>query len=186
MSTPAHGNVCTHTNTAVNIEEELRKCNNYPDYLNLLAQISKKYTVIIVTLDTPVGSGSTPELARRLTNIGTLIPLTSDKFRCAYAAIIDQGILVFEGISRTHAVKYETVLDGDIPVGVESVGFIGKEQVRCAINIDGVNYVKKKRGQNFVIYDKQKGKIIDRVSFDTYNNPPQCYREGVVAAILDN
>lgn len=165
--------------------DEVNTCNDYQQYLNLLSQISKKYTVVIASYDTPVGSSSSLDLAKLIMRLGTLVPLTTDKYCCAYAAVIDCGILVFEGISYTRTVKFNTILDGEISLSVSSVGFAGKEKDQNVIELNGISYSKLGRGLNFVVYDKQNRKLIDSVSFDTYNNPVLCYREGVIETVLD-
>ena len=73
----------------------LREEENLFKYIALVNVFSKRYTVIIVSYDTPYGPGYKPELSRRIMQLGLHTDLYG-KFRASYVAVIDEGKTFFE------------------------------------------------------------------------------------------
>lgn len=149
---------------------------DFLQYCHRLYAFAKNYTVLIAVADTPCGSKKfTADVALELMRIGLTIPL-HNKHRCSYAAIIDEGLLVFEGISQTNKISYECNLSG-ISVGVESICYCANDGVRSSkVVINGQNHALAWRGISFVVFDKKSCNILDSVGFDTYSNDIACYR----------
>jgi hypothetical protein len=53
-----------------------------------------------------------------------------------------------------------------VDLELESAGY--EEGNTSSIKIDGIEYSKNKRGMNIVVYDLNKGEVVDSVNFDTY------------------
>ncbi len=158
--------------------EGLRKERIFVRYCRRLRAFAKHDTVLIAVNDTPCGSKNfTADVAVELMRVGLTIPL-HDKFRCSYAAIIDEGSLVFEGISQTNKISFSCDLGG-VSVGVESLCFCGAEGVRRAkIVVNGQTLDGDRRGILFVVFDKKSREVLDSVVFDTYPEEIACFRSG--------
>ena len=90
-----------------------------------------------------------------------------DKYRYAYAAIIDGDEVLFEDISPDLISHTQSV--GDVLMAVKSAGFDNGDM--SSILIDDVEYSQNMRGINIVVYDKTAGAVVDAVTFDTYTAP---------------
>lgn len=81
---------------------ELRKEKNFISYLKLLKAFSKRYTLLISVNNTPCGPYFTQETASEIMDLGLNINLFN-RFRYAYAAVIDAGELLMECMSPSPA-----------------------------------------------------------------------------------
>ena len=135
-------------------------------YLDLLKDFSKRYTVIIVSYDTPFGPGYKRELSYKLMSLGLEIDLFG-KFRASYVAVIDCGKTIFEKISDGNAIRYKEILCS-CDVEAVSTGYNSNDWITCA-KINGKDQLVKSRGLNFIVFDKVTGFILDSVGFDTYS-----------------
>jgi [citrate (pro-3S)-lyase] ligase len=159
----------------------INKLTNETDfsrYIEMFCEAAKKYTVLVVASDTPCGSKNfTPNLAVRLMDAGFTIPL-HDKWRCSYAALIDEHKLVFEGISQTHPIVCEHEINGH-KILLKSICFAASGGTRGShIIIDGRDITVGGRGLKFAVFDKTCGKVLDSVRFDTYPEIITCHRHG--------
>lgn len=147
--------------------EKLRMEADFIKYMKLLKAFAKKYCVMIVVNDTPVGPATTQDVTAALMGIGLRIDLYG-RYRCAYAAMIDAGKVVFEqlNVNTLEAISKEIVV-GTKKVKLVSAGFNAGIR-KASIWIDGKDYAHNKRGLNIVVYDKTTETILDSVSFDTY------------------
>lgn len=149
--------------------ERLRTETDFLKYIRLLKLFAKKYCVMIVASDTPVGPAATWEMTGALMALGLQIDLYG-KFRCAYAAMIDAGQVVFEELkSDTRETISQEIIVRNKKVKLVSAGF-NAGHPQGSILIDGKNYSQNKRGLNIVVYDKITGKVLDRTAFDLYIN----------------
>lgn len=136
----------------------------------MLQKFARRYCVIIVANDTPYGPSVTPEMTERLMDIGLHINLFGC-YRCAYAALIDAGTLVFEEIklNTTEFIQKEIDLDEN-KVVLTSAGYnAGKRKSRGSVQINGTEYSTDKRGLNIVVYDKVAQALFDAVTFDMFS-----------------
>ena len=79
--------------------DKLKAETNIENFLKMLKGIAQRYCVIVVACDTPWGPGFTKELTVAMTGIGFRENLFG-KYRCAYAAVIDAGELVYEKLEN--------------------------------------------------------------------------------------
>lgn len=144
--------------------EKLRVEQDFLKYMKLLKLFAKKYCVMIAASDTPVGPATTREMTRALMEMGLRIDLYG-KFRCAYAAMIDAGRVVFEEL-KSDEVKAKVRI-GQSEVELVSMGFnVGIR--RGLIQIDGEDCSLNRRGLNIVVYDKNTRTVLDTTNFDTF------------------
>ena len=121
--------------------ERLRTEADFLKYIRLLKEFSKKYCVMIVVCDTPVGPATTREMTGALMDIGLRADLYG-KYRCAYAALIDAGQVVFEELSAD-TVKTK-IMVGKGEIELVSAGFHTGDR-RGQIRIDGQEYSPRER-----------------------------------------
>ena len=95
-----------------------------------------------------------------------------DKYRHAYAAIIDGHAVVFEDVSATQVHHLEQM--GSTRMELNSAGYESGNM--GSILIDGMEYSPNMRGLNIVVYDKAAGMVVDAVNFDTYEAPEKLVR----------
>ncbi len=154
----------------------LRNEQRFLEYIRLLQQFSKRYMVLISACDTPGGPVYTKAVSEEVMKLGLKTDL-HDKDRYAYAAVIDAGEVVYEGISATtfEWVEHKFVID-DVPYELISIGFNAPKNNAAIISINGINHSPCRRGLNFVVYDRVTGYVLDAVNFDTYSVRFPCYR----------
>lgn len=158
--------------------ERLRTEGNFLKYVKLLKLFAKKYCVMIVASDTPVGPATTREMTGALMEMGLRIDLYG-KFRCAYAAVIDAGELAYEELCEDDAQYIDVTLtdeDFKFEANLVSAGLNSGRPEKAPIEINGNNYSSKHKGLHFVIYDKTEHTAIDAVNFDMSVDTIPCFR----------
>ena len=92
--------------------EELVNERDFANYLRMLRSFAQRYCVMVTAYDTPCGPKLTKEIAAVMMEIGFKENLFG-KFRCGYAAVIDEGKLVCEKLEndRTKYVDISVELD---------------------------------------------------------------------------
>ena len=156
---------------------ELRKEKNFISYLKLLKAFSKRYTLLISVNNTPCGPYFTQETAAEIMDLGLNINLFN-RFRYAYAAVIDAGELLMECMSPSPAdtVEWQNCI-GECNVEVFSSGWNANKNPNTAtLCIDGKDYAPNLRGFNFVLFDSVTKTILDACCFDTYDSHFNCHR----------
>ena len=166
--------------------EKLKKEHNFFEYIKMLKKFAKRYIVIMAASDTPCGVAYTKEVSKQLMDIGLEVDLAG-RFRYAYGALIDAGVLVFEEIGATieDIVEYETNLDEN-EIKISSVCFNAPKSNMGLIAINGKNYSPSMRGLNFVVYDKVTKFVLDAVNFDTYSDNFPCHRPSEITEGVQN
>lgn len=142
---------------------KLRAEANFLNYIELLKKFAKKYCVMIVVSDTPIVPATPREITSALMGIGLRVDLYG-KFRCAYAALIDAGQVVFEELRPDKVETKITVGESEIEL-VSSSG--NTNDPRGLILINGKDCSLNMRGLNIIVFDKSQGKILDTTNFDT-------------------
>ena len=156
---------------------ELRQEKKFISYLKLLKAFSKRYTLLISVNNTPCGPYFTEEMAAEIMDIGLKINLFN-RFRYAYAAVIDAGELLIECISSSPAetVEWQSCI-GESNIEIFSAGWDANKNPNTAtISIDKKNYAPNLRGFNFVLFDSVTKTILDACCFDTYDSQFPCHR----------
>lgn len=166
--------------------EKLKSEINFLRYIDMLKKFAQRYCVIIVANDTPYGPSVTPEMTERLMDIGLHINLFG-RYRCAYAALIDAGTLVFEEIRLDTAefIEKKIDLDGNKFV-LTSVGFNGARHLPTgSILINGTEYAPNQRGLNVVVYDKVTQVLLDAIAFDMFSENIDGFRTDSIFMMKD-
>lgn len=105
-----------------------------------------------------------------------------EQYRCSYAAVIS-GNEVREEFSPDGIAVLQGEID-DIVYDVRSGGFLsGKD---ATIKIDGIDYMRKGRGFNIVVYNRETKLVEDSVYFDTFANKNPFSAEIVVDNMKEN
>ena len=142
-------------------------------YIDILASNKDKYIVFIAVKDTP-GLALTPETAQKLLSLGINSNLHNRHWR-SYAAIIDNGLPVYERLSPDErGIMYEGFVSG-LRVKIESRSL--KDGNLAKIIINGTDCSQNRRGLNFAVWDKTKNQIADSVCFDTHLPKYEAYRD---------
>ena len=149
----------------------IKNINDYQTYINYINDIKNDYLIIICSKDTPGNF-----LKNELTALGIMD--LSKNFQLSYAAILDEGVNIFEKISKDRLdvndyISYDGSVDG-INISILSKGYLIGNISK--IIIDNVEYSRNVRGLNFVIYNKRLKKCIDSVGFDLHIPEKICYR----------
>ena len=110
--------------------------------------------------------GMTESVQNVLSNLGSQVEWDDSMFRKSYLAVIDDGQMQYEQES-SDALTFTFKLN-DKMVDLTSAGYSVGNQ--ASITIDGYDYAVNERGLNIVVYDKEMGKVIDSVCFDTYGD----------------
>lgn len=156
---------------------KLKQEKNFLAYLKLLKTFSRRYTLLIAVNNTPCGPYFTENVAIEIMQMGLTINLYN-RFRCAYAAIIDAGELLMECISSSpeETVEWQNFI-GECNVRLFSSGWDANDNPNTAtISIDGENHAPNTRGFNFVLFDPVTKTVLDACCFDTYDSQFPCNR----------
>ncbi len=133
------------------------------EYLDALSEVPGSYS-IIVAVSNEASYCLTSEMADKLYELGLRTSLIG-KFRYSYYGIID-GDSVKEDISLEKITTSGTLRDG-ASYQVSSAGWDAGSGASIVIN--DKEYSTSSRGLNFVIYDTERSKVVDRVCFDTFS-----------------
>lgn len=165
----------------------LRAEFGFSEYMKLLKKFAQRYCVMIAVNDTPVGPHFTREMAKKLQDIGLDINIFGN-YRCAYAALIDSGVLIFEELKTDtlDSIDKKIILDGN-EIRLISVGCnCGFTERAGKIQINGTEHSVNLRGLNIVVYDKVTQLLIDSVNFDTYSDDIAVYRPSGKCETIEN
>lgn len=143
--------------------EKLLALNQAEKYLEALE--ASPYQIIISVKD-DAGIKMNDEIQNRLFKMGAKIDLRG-KERNSYILILDGGKVVFEKLSQSEKIQYDTKL-GEQMVHVESAGFDSGDY--SSIVIDGNECSINARGINMVVLDTHTEKLIDKINIDVYGD----------------
>lgn len=133
------------------------------DYLDALKEAKDRYTIFISVKDDAAGAMNN-EIVSRLKDLGLDAEL-SDGLGYSYAAVIEQGQVIYENLENE---KIE--ISGEFDDGLMSYSVIsgGLDRGDCSsVTINEEEYSKDVPGLNFVIYSNETHRILDEVAFDT-------------------
>ena len=159
----------------------LQQEDDFFHYLSLLKIFARRYTILIASYDTPLGTNYPLELAMAFKELGLKHNLYG-QFRAAYAAVIDEGTLLFEKLATASPVEYSSKL-GSCDIHIISTGYNSDDWSAC-VKINQKNHFAKSRGLNFTVFDKVTGYVLDSVGFDTYSEGFPCSRPSATAEFV--
>lgn len=157
--------------------KELKEEEDFFSYLEKLKRIAKNHIIMVVSHGTVTRKYFTSGRAEALRKLGLQVNLYG-KDNYAYAAILDEGKVVFEEISSepSETINRKIMLHDNL-VEIKAWALGSKE--------DGGSYVKVSEklaqmkggvGILFVVFDRYAQKILDKVSFHTPGKHCACMR----------
>lgn len=160
-------------------KEELSQCDDMQSYAIALSNFMSELCILIVSRD----AHTRPNInkytnALRFFKLLTLKTDLESTYRYSYIAVIDEGTVVQELLSKDQAISYEYRI-GDNKVYLESSGYNASHSdlTSIKININDISCAVDHRGLNIVVWDKKKNIMIDSVAFDSFNRNT-AYRYG--------
>ena len=152
----------------------LRRTFVLSDWLSEARLRAERYTIFLAVRDEAAVS-ITDEVIEKMQSLGLRLSLKG-KVQHGCVAVIDRGNLVFEEMAPTPDIT--VITDGKLGKGlkyhIESAGHPAGNF--CSIIINGHQHAVNRRGLNFVVYDNERGKVVDSVCFDTWAESMPCYR----------
>ncbi len=158
---------------------------DFISYLRHLRELLPRTLVFIVANNTPWGEHFTAKHSQILRESLGLHADLCGKFRMAYIAVIERGVLLVEQMPGTREDFLRIMLKnngGGVEYTVVSGGFETKTYRNTAIvEYGGRNLALNRRGLNFVVLDADSHELIDSCAVDTYIAEFICYREDYAA-----
>ena len=156
------------------MNEEFLHIKSFNEYLDLIREYDKQYTVIFSICDEAV-KNLNGDLRKQLNTLGFTDDFDSSAdFQHSFIGILQDGKVIYEAMSdgnsdiERDALTYHGVLPNGLKYYVSSAGYqVGNAS---SIVIDGVEYSVNKRGFNIVIYDNQNERVVDSICFDTWKD----------------
>lgn len=146
-----------------NGDYELIDCRDIYEYMKKINH--PQYTVCMAVNDDSSGA-VTEELVSLMSELGLKTDLR-DGFRYSYIAVIDSGKVLFEEHDNKVLNYYDQVNGNSIEI--TSSGKIYNKGNMASIKINGYEYARNSCGLNMVVIDNTSGKVVDRVTFNTWN-----------------
>jgi hypothetical protein len=135
----------------------------------------ERYSVLIAVSD-ECSVSMNEEIMAQLRELGLTENLIG-KVQLPYIAVIDRGEVVYEALGGDP--RESLTWTGELRDGsgyeILSAGYHAGNT--CAITIEDADYAVKWRGLNIVVYDNERGAVLDSVAFDTWANELTAYRK---------
>lgn len=148
---------------AMEVKKEFAAAEDFKQYMGALLALDKEgYTIFMAVTDDATNNLG-PKRKEDLRELGITKSLDG-KFRYSFLAVIDDGEVVTQKLSRArvsaigglnNGKKYELVSGGAM------------SKVSASLKIDDTEWLKNKRGINIVVYDKAADEVLSSVYFDT-------------------
>lgn len=136
---------------------------NFTEYINRLLYEASGKTIFISAAD-EMSFGLNNQERLLLKELGMQSDF-SDAYRKSYLAIIENGIVKYEGLSDDK-IEYEgSLCDSELEYRVISSGYYTNSMAQIFIN--DIDYAVGGRGLSFVVYDNESEMVLDSVCFDT-------------------
>ena len=144
-------------------DANLSHINSFYDYLDALIASGNRYTIFISAKDDAFSMVNS-EVVDGLISLG-LSPDLSERFRCSYSAVIEQGTVAYEELGHEKIERSGKFDNGKMKYSITSGG---RDRGCCSsIQINGQEYSENSKGLNFVVYSNETHRILDEVTFDT-------------------
>lgn len=144
---------------------------DFTSFLDMLYENMDHWTIYISTYDEYTNS-MLPEEYELLSRLGLEL-IDDGNFHDGYAAVIDNGEVVYEGVSNRGASWSGNINGHDVYVAGSGFSYPSADS---EISIDGEDYSLMKRGLNFVIWDNESDMPLLNVCFDTYSDTKTRYK----------
>lgn len=142
---------------------DLSHIANIYDYLDALKEAKDRYTIFISVKDDASGAMNN-KIISGLKALGLDAEL-AEGLRYSYAAVIEQGQVIYENFEHEKIEKSGGFDDGVMSYSITSGGL---DRGSCSsVVINEEEYSENMRGLNFVIYSNETHRILDEVAFDT-------------------
>ena len=149
----------------------IKRIKDIDEYLRA---VNKPGYIVMISVKDEATHGLMASTRNILREYGSTASWDKEKmYRYAYAAVLENGKIR----EKTATVKGgdPLVLKGSFNRArnqyvIKSAGFEDKGGAYSSITINGSEYSVNSRGLNIVVYDQMLGKVIDSVSFDTWND----------------
>lgn len=133
------------------------------EYLNILAERSSRYT-ILMAVKYDLRTGLSTEEAHALSNLGLQSDWDNEvKMRRSMIAVIDGGDVKYEAATN-RTLNYTYTLDNGSVAEIMSSGLYSGSN--SSILVDGSNMGKNGNGLNITVYDKELGIFVDVASIN--------------------
>lgn len=146
----------------VDEEEALRQ--NQQLMTAYLRALKKDDYIVIFSVKDESSYAMTDEITAELRNLGLKENLKEAGAHNSYIAVLDGLSLIHEELGKD-ALNYDNTLN-ELSLHVESANYYAGSL--SVIQIQGADYSVNGRGLNIVVYSKSAGRVIDCVSFDTF------------------
>lgn len=163
ISESAHGSVLKEWGIYYKVSGGFFAADNLADYVE--EAVKDENILMIFSVKDEASSALTDEDISAMQALGLDFKL-KDGYRCAYAAIVDSGGVLFEKIGENtinHTLKI-----GEEDIAVSSSGYYHDN--RASILLNGQEMAVNGRGINIVLYDKEAKVVLDSVCIDTYES----------------
>ena len=142
---------------------DLINCIDIHKYLKLIK--NPKYTVFMAVNDES-SKAIDKEIIADMEALGLKTDL-SQGYRWSYIAVIHKGDVLYE-VYENKLLNYFEIIDNN-QIEIVSSGKIYNKGNIASIKVNGKEYARNTIGLNIVIYDNIKGKVVDRVTFNTWD-----------------
>ena len=125
--------------------------------------------IVLVAVNDDCSKALTNNMVLSMRRLGLKFDMKG-KYRYHYVALIDnnENKVLFEKESRNQ-VSYNCNVEGH-NITMLSTGYYGKEKTIASIVIDDQEYAKNRRGLNIVLYNTEKGIVVDSVFIDSFKD----------------
>lgn len=137
---------------------------DFDAYLNMLMKEHKDKTIFIAASDDMTGGLNETDISI-LRQLGLQTDF-SDAFQNSYIAVVENGEVLYESLSNRRQEYAGTCKKSGKTYNICSSGW--KTSPMASVKLAGVEFAVNRRGLNIVVYDDDKGLVLDSVCFDTY------------------
>ena len=144
-------------------EAEFLAIQNFDTYIQTIKD--RENISILIAAKDDMRNNLSQEDIDLIKKLGIQTQIENMKNRDAFAAVIDNGNVIYEEWSNAET-DHEGVLSDGSTYQLSSSGWL--EHNNSTIIIDGTDYSCNQRGINIVIYDHESGLVVDSCTFDTW------------------
>lgn len=138
---------------------------DFHTYVTMLINEFKDKLIFIAASDDMANELNESDIAI-MRSLGLKMDYT-EAFHNSYIAVIEKGEVLYEALSN-RPLNYGGLCSlSNRTYELYSAGWLTNAQ--ASIKLDGIEFAVNSRGLNIVVYDDEKGLVLDSVAFDTYS-----------------